>query len=166
MPLKSGVGSRHAVGDMVGVGCMIDSCRECAPCKAGDRNCRESNNRWLATSSGPMVPAKKAPDGKNIDGRDNTPGGHSDERVVDEDFVLKIPAGLAPEVTVSTTPREKLPSTPSPRPFPKCTTSIRSSSCSNATAPWPADEFPGDLDFRKDPSKRRVENYLDTWNRL
>ncbi|RZI76860.1 MAG: NAD(P)-dependent alcohol dehydrogenase [Pseudomonas sp.] len=90
--------TRHAVGDMVGVGCMIDSCRECAPCKAGDQNYCESNNSWLATYNGPMVPAKKAPDGNNIYGRDNTLGGYSDVLVVNEDFVLKIPAGLAPEV--------------------------------------------------------------------
>ncbi|RZI73164.1 MAG: NAD(P)-dependent alcohol dehydrogenase, partial [Pseudomonas sp.] len=90
--------TRHAVGDMVGVGCMIDSCRECAPCKAGDQNYCESGNSWLATYNGPMVPAKKAPDGKNIYGRDNTLGGYSDVLVVNEDFVLKIPQGLAPEV--------------------------------------------------------------------
>jgi uncharacterized zinc-type alcohol dehydrogenase-like protein len=90
--------TRHAVGDTVGVGCMIDSCRECAPCKAGDQNYCESSNSWLATYNGPMVPAKKAPDGKNIYGRDNTLGGYSDVLVVNEDFVLKIPQGLAPEV--------------------------------------------------------------------
>jgi len=90
--------TRHAVGDTVGVGCMIDSCRECAPCKAGDQNYCESSNSWLATYNGPMVPAKKAPDGKNIYGRDNTLGGYSDVLVVNEDFVLKIPRGLAPEV--------------------------------------------------------------------
>ena len=90
--------TRHAVGDTVGVGCMIDSCRECAPCKAGDQNYCESSNSWLATYNGPMVPAKKAPDSKNIYGRDNTLGGYSDVLVVNEDFVLKIPRGLAPEV--------------------------------------------------------------------
>src|ERR1700760_1082692 len=30
--------TRHHVGDLVGVGCMIDSCRQCAPCRAGDEN--------------------------------------------------------------------------------------------------------------------------------
>jgi uncharacterized zinc-type alcohol dehydrogenase-like protein len=28
----------HKVGDIVGVGCMIDSCRDCEPCRAGDEN--------------------------------------------------------------------------------------------------------------------------------
>jgi uncharacterized zinc-type alcohol dehydrogenase-like protein len=30
--------TRHRVGDLVGVGCMIDSCRACEPCRAGEEN--------------------------------------------------------------------------------------------------------------------------------
>ena len=30
--------TRHQVGDLVGVGCMIDSCRSCAPCHAHEEN--------------------------------------------------------------------------------------------------------------------------------
>ena len=45
-----------------------------------------------------MVPAELAEDGTNSYGRDNTFGGYSDRIVVSADFVLKIPAGLAPEV--------------------------------------------------------------------
>jgi len=93
----SGV-TRHAIGDMVGVGCMIDSCRTCAPCQAGDENYCEGPNSWLSTYNGPMVPAALADDGTNSYGRDNTFGGYSDRIVVKADFVLKIPAGLAPEV--------------------------------------------------------------------
>ncbi len=88
----------HAVGDVVGVGCMIDSCRHCEPCEAGDENYCEGPNSWLATYNGPMVSAKKAPDGHNMYGRDNTYGGYSSVIVVDQDFVLKIPATLRPEV--------------------------------------------------------------------
>jgi len=88
---------KHAVGDLVGVGCMIDSCRACAPCRCGEENYCEGPNSWLATYNGPMVPAKKAPNRANVYGRDNTFGGYSDVVVVNEDFVLKIPAGLAPE---------------------------------------------------------------------
>ena len=88
----------HAVGDIVGVGCMIDSCRHCAPCKLGAQNYCEGPNSWLATYNGPMVPAKKAPGGKNIYGRDNTFGGYSDVLVVRDDFVIKIPPALKPEV--------------------------------------------------------------------
>ena len=90
--------TRHAVGDLVGVGCMIDSCRECAPCRAGEENYCEGPNSWLATYNGPMMPAKKAPGGGNMYGRDNTFGGYSDVIVVREEFVLKIPERLKPEV--------------------------------------------------------------------
>lgn len=90
--------TRHAVGDLVGVGCMIDSCRQCEPCLAGDENYCEGPNSWLATYNGPMIPAAKAPGGKNTYGRDNTFGGYSNVLVVQEDFALKIPANLRPEV--------------------------------------------------------------------
>lgn len=90
--------TRHAAGDLVGVGCMIASCRECEPCRSGEQNYCEGPNSWLATYNGPMVPAAMAPDGGNMYGRDNTFGGYSDVLVVNEDFVLKIPEGLKPEV--------------------------------------------------------------------
>ncbi len=45
-----------------------------------------------------MLPASQADTGTNMYGRDNTFGGYSDKIVVREDFVLKIPAGLKPEV--------------------------------------------------------------------
>jgi len=90
--------TRHKVGDMVGVGCMIDSCRQCEPCQSLEENYCEGPNSWLSTYNGPMVPAAKAPGGKNSYGRDNTYGGYSDTLVVTEDFAVKIPAGLKPEV--------------------------------------------------------------------
>ena len=90
--------SKYAVGDMVGVGCMIDSCGQCAPCRAGDQNYCESPNSWLATYNGPMVPSAKAPGGQNIYGVDNTFGGYSNVVVVKEEFVLKIPQALSPAV--------------------------------------------------------------------
>jgi alcohol dehydrogenase (NADP+) len=91
----SGV-TRYAVGDMVGVGCMIDSCRHCASCKMGDQNYCEGPNSWLATYNGPMLPKAKA-QGKNMYRRDNTFGGYSNWIVVKEDFVLRIPTQLKPE---------------------------------------------------------------------
>ncbi len=90
--------TKHKVGDIVGVGCMIDSCRQCAPCLAGEQNYCEGSNSWLATYNGPMVPKDQAPDGGNMYGKDNTFGGYSNVLVVREDFVLKIPDGLRPEV--------------------------------------------------------------------
>ena len=91
-------GTRHAVGDLVGVGCMIESCRHCHPCQSGDQNYCEGPNSWLSTYNGPMVPAAKASNGVNMYGRDNTFGGYSDVIVVNEDFALKIPKKLKPEV--------------------------------------------------------------------
>jgi uncharacterized zinc-type alcohol dehydrogenase-like protein len=87
---------KHAVGDMVGVGCMIDSCGKCEACSDGDQNYCMSPNSWLATYNGPMMPKSKV--GENIYGRDNTFGGYSNMLVVKEDFVLKIPPQLKPEV--------------------------------------------------------------------
>ena len=94
--------TRHKIGDTVGVGCMIDSCRRCEACLSGEENYCEGSNSWLATYNGPMVPAMKAPDGQNQYGRDNTFGGYSTSLVVAEDFVLKIPASLRPEVAPPT----------------------------------------------------------------
>jgi uncharacterized zinc-type alcohol dehydrogenase-like protein len=44
-----------------------------------------------------MVPSKKAPTGENMYGRDNTFGGYSNNLVVREDFVLRIPSSIPPE---------------------------------------------------------------------
>jgi uncharacterized zinc-type alcohol dehydrogenase-like protein len=88
--------SRYEVGDLVGVGCMIDSCGACGPCQHGDENYCEGPNSWLATYNGPMVPKAKAPGGANMYGRDNTFGGYSTSLVVKESFVLKVPDGMDP----------------------------------------------------------------------
>ena len=90
--------TRHVVGDLVGVGCMIDSCRSCAPCSAAEENYCEGPNSWLSTYNDPMVPSSKATTGRNMYGRDNTYGGYSNVIVVSEKFVLSIPAGLEPAV--------------------------------------------------------------------
>ncbi len=96
---RAGAGvTQHAVGDLVGVGCMIDSCGTCAPCQSGDQNYCEGPNSWLATYNGPMVPAAKAPGEVNIYGRDNTFGGYSNNLVVRAKFLIKIPASIRPEV--------------------------------------------------------------------
>ena len=90
--------TRHSVGDLVGIGCMIDSCGACDPCRSGDENYCEGPNSWLATYNGPMVPADKSSKKTNSYGRDNTYGGYSNVMVVREEFALKIPEGLRPEV--------------------------------------------------------------------
>ncbi len=89
--------TRHSVGDLVGVGCMIDSCRECESCRGGEEQYCEGPNSWLATYNGPMKPAAMAKTGQNSYGRDNTFGGYSTSIVVKEDFVLKIPASIPVE---------------------------------------------------------------------
>ncbi len=72
--------SKHAVGDRVGVGCMVNSCRECANCLAGEEQyCLNGNVGTYAS----------------VD-RDGTvtQGGYSTHVVVDEDFVLRVPESI------------------------------------------------------------------------
>ena len=76
--------TRHAVGDRVGVGCFVDSCRECANCRAGDEQ----------YCSAGMTATYNAPDGDG--GR--TQGGYSTHVVVDENYALGIPEGLGLDV--------------------------------------------------------------------
>lgn len=76
--------TRHKVGDRVGVGCMVDSCRECENCLAGDEQyCRKGN-----TGTYNSVTA----DGGT------TQGGYAAGIVVTEDFVLSIPEGVELDV--------------------------------------------------------------------
>jgi uncharacterized zinc-type alcohol dehydrogenase-like protein len=76
--------TRFRVGDRVGVGCLVDSCRECAYCRRGDEQfCTEG---YVETYSS-----------TDRDGRP-TQGGFSEAIVVTEDFVLRIPDGLALDV--------------------------------------------------------------------
>ena len=72
--------TRHRVGDRVGVGCMVNSCRECVNCLAGMENyCQKGNTQTYA--------------GVDRDGT-VTQGGYSTHVVVDEDFVLKVPESI------------------------------------------------------------------------
>ncbi|KUN26176.1 alcohol dehydrogenase [Streptomyces antibioticus] len=73
--------TKYTVGDRVGVGCLVDSCRECDNCKAGlEQYC-----------TGGSVPTY------NGVGKDGEPtyGGYSEKVVVDENFVVRIPDGLS-----------------------------------------------------------------------
>ena len=71
--------TNYHVGDRVGVGCMVDSCRECVNCLAGEEQyCVKGN---VGTYGG-MI------DGKPTD------GGYSQKIVVEQDFVLGIPEGI------------------------------------------------------------------------
>lgn len=70
-------------GDPAGVGCMINSCQQCEPCRTGEEQYCEGPHSWTATYNGPMKP-----DGSN------TFGGYSNNIIVRENFVLKIPRNL------------------------------------------------------------------------
>ncbi|MFB2580434.1 NAD(P)-dependent alcohol dehydrogenase [Herbiconiux sp. P15] len=72
--------TKHALGDRVGVGCMVNSCRECTNCLAGMENYCLKGNTQTYTS---------------VD-RDGTitQGGYSTHVVVDEDFVLRVPESI------------------------------------------------------------------------
>ncbi len=72
--------TRHKVGDRVGVGCMVDSCGECAQCKDGHENFCETKTVWTYNDA--------YPDGEP------TYGGYSRQVVVSERFALRIPEGL------------------------------------------------------------------------
>ncbi|ALS93219.1 NAD(P)-dependent alcohol dehydrogenase [Xanthomonas oryzae] len=65
------------VGDLAGVGCMVDSCRSCASCQEGEEQYCEAG--FTGTYNGPM-----------FGGGENTYGGYSDHIVVDQKYVLRI----------------------------------------------------------------------------
>ncbi|GAA4623701.1 NAD(P)-dependent alcohol dehydrogenase [Cellulomonas oligotrophica] len=76
--------TRHAVGDRVGVGCMVNSCRECAQCQAGNEQ------YCLNGMTGTYAAVDR--DGST------TQGGYSQQVVVVEDFVVRIPDALELDV--------------------------------------------------------------------
>jgi uncharacterized zinc-type alcohol dehydrogenase-like protein len=81
--------NRHKVGDRVGVGCFVDSCRSCTPCKSGEE--QFCDNGMSATYNG--YERKGVP----LDRSRPTYGGYSTRVTVDQDYVLRIPTALAPE---------------------------------------------------------------------
>lgn len=73
--------TRFSAGDIVGVGCLVDSCRKCDSCKADLEQFCEPGATWTygstdRKSGGPTL------------------GGYSTAIVVDQHFVLRIPASL------------------------------------------------------------------------
>lgn len=77
---------KFKVGDLAGVGCMVDSCRVCDNCKRGlEQHCRVKTV-WTYNSYG-------------MDGVTPAYGGYSDNIVVDEDFVIHISEKLPTEKT-------------------------------------------------------------------
>ncbi|MDO5505116.1 MAG: NAD(P)-dependent alcohol dehydrogenase [Pseudoxanthomonas suwonensis] len=69
--------TRFRAGDVVGVGCMVDSCRQCASCDEGlEQYCERG---MVGTYNG-----------RTDDAPGHTLGGYSQRIVVDQDFVLTI----------------------------------------------------------------------------
>jgi len=74
--------SKFKVGDIVGVGCMVDSCRECQYCKEGLEQYCEPGMTGTYNSPDKLLPGQP------------TFGGYSESVVVDENYVLHIPENL------------------------------------------------------------------------
>jgi uncharacterized zinc-type alcohol dehydrogenase-like protein len=73
--------SAYKVGDVVGVGCMVDSCGECVNCRQNlEQFCVQGmSGTYNSTEQDKVTP---------------TQGGYSNKIVVNEKFVLKMPANL------------------------------------------------------------------------
>jgi len=71
---------KFKVGDHVGIGCFIDSCRTCTECKKGEEQYCSTGTVFTYAS-------------KDKEGRP-TYGGYSDKIVVDQNYVLRIPDNL------------------------------------------------------------------------
>ncbi len=76
--------TKFKTDDLVGVGCFVDSCRECPQCKTGQEQYCEKG----------MSPTYN---GYEQDGKTPTLGGYSTQIVVDENYVLRVSPKLALE---------------------------------------------------------------------
>ncbi len=74
--------TRHRIGDIVSMGCMVDSCRTCPECRDG---CEQFCDHMLPTYAG-----------IEKDGKTLTFGGYSTHIAVDQNFAVKIPSSLSP----------------------------------------------------------------------
>jgi alcohol dehydrogenase (NADP+) len=73
--------TQYEVGDKVGVGCFVDSCRKCGPCLKGlEQYCLK----------GPTYTYNSV----ERDGQTRTQGGYSNKIVVNENYVLRMPDNL------------------------------------------------------------------------
>lgn len=79
---KGASAGRFNVGDLVGVGCYVDSCRVCPSCRSGLEPYCDDGPLWTYNATDPQG--------------HRTFGGYSSRIVVDEKYVLKIPQGMDP----------------------------------------------------------------------
>lgn len=78
--------TRWKRGDTVGVGCFVDSCRDCGPCRDGEEQyCEQGMNQTY--------------NGYEQDGVTPTYGGYSTRITVNEKYILRIPQGMPLERT-------------------------------------------------------------------
>lgn len=73
--------TKFKVGDLAGVGCLVDSCRTCESCKEGLEQFCEGGSTGTYNSKDKHL-------------NQQTFGGYSEKIVVDQDFVLSIPENL------------------------------------------------------------------------
>ena len=73
--------SKYKVGEYVGVGCMVDSCRTCPSCVEGLEQYCDKGNVGTYGGTEPVIGGP-------------TFGGYSSSIVVDQSFVLRIPEGM------------------------------------------------------------------------
>ncbi len=73
--------NKFKIGDIAGVGCMVDSCRQCAACLADLEQYCEQGTVWTYNA-------------RERDTQQVTYGGYSDQIVVEERFVVKVPSTL------------------------------------------------------------------------
>jgi len=71
------------VGDMAGVGCIVDSCRDC-------QTCRQDLEQFCEKQAAATY------NGTQMDRKTPTYGGYATQIVVTEHFALKVPEGLDP----------------------------------------------------------------------
>lgn len=72
--------SKFTVGELAGVGCFVDSCRTCDPCKRGIEQYCEAGNALTYN-------------GTEMDRKTPTYGGYSQRIVVDEAYAVKVTKG-------------------------------------------------------------------------
>lgn len=76
--------TRHQVGDLVGIGCMVNSCRACENCRADQEQYCLKGNTLVFGSPDPVESGVR------------TQGGYSEAIVAPEDFVVRVPETLDP----------------------------------------------------------------------
>ncbi len=77
---------KFKANDYVGVGCLVDSCGKCEPCKSHVQQFCDAGPIWTYNSLNPKT-------------GENTLGGYSSHIVVDEKFIFKIPANMQKPAT-------------------------------------------------------------------